>query len=498
MSVTHGYFIEFEFGGLEFILVVKGKNKAMARCFVAIIAVLVLALLTPPIATANPITVSKDKGRYSDTLQLDGGDVNAELYFEWWTLFDQFVYYHKFKWETQQIRFRHDNRWKFMSADHGATPNLAKHADLLSRFKDLRPSNIEISLLVQMSPSDKLNDFAANQHCYAFERETVFKVDLERSPHLMIAKAGRWGDNITPASPQSWADMFEQSGTRCRLQSDIRGTDVDERMTRTFGISDQMRVSGRLSNIEWPETAILSIYEAYLEREKEEEEKDEDEAREKGNSDAADSDDDFWNGGEDAAKSTQPSSSAAVEAASDCDFFTGGCEPETEASNDSFFSGESSARSLNGKISRKDGKQGVLGSDGQVIIPFRNWNVKSYSRGMASIEEYKTVKCRANPTYDQEVRERREKERRAAEAARRRKEAARRRAAERRANCRRNGYDCQEQLSVTFGNTDEGPPPIPTHIGERIKLSYLIDQTGRKIGKVDRETISTRVSCKPS
>ncbi|HEX6983146.1 MAG TPA: hypothetical protein VF181_10330 [Balneolaceae bacterium] len=129
------------------------------------------------------------------------------------------------------------------------------------------------------------------------------------------------------------------------------------------------------------------------ERKKEEEKAKQNEK--KGEEDSSDGDegtsqivigDNFWaNGGE--------TDNATANNNENDDFWTnGGSDDETneEDSDDDFWTGGGDgSQSLNGtaayKIVKRDGKQGVVGSNGTILIPFREWVVKLYKDGIAKV-----------------------------------------------------------------------------------------------------------------
>ena len=57
----------------------------------------------PALAQNNFVQVEKEDGRFIGKVSNKAfSNINAldyDLKFQWWTLFDQFVYYHKFKWK---------------------------------------------------------------------------------------------------------------------------------------------------------------------------------------------------------------------------------------------------------------------------------------------------------------------------------------------------------------------------------------------------------------
>lgn len=82
---------------------------------------------------------------------------------------------------------------------------------------------------------------------------------------------------------------------------------------------------------------------------------------------------DFWEGGvkEDAAMSSSNNFFNSRTAGGSIDFWDGGIEPG----------------STDFSIEYKDGKEGVVNSYGDILIPFRDWKILSYQEGMASVEK---------------------------------------------------------------------------------------------------------------
>lgn len=261
----------------------------------------------------NDITIEKKDGKFAGSVTAESSTTypglisDIEVRFVWSGIFDQPTEYYQFIW----------NRSGSISYA-GATflrDRLKKYPDLLRRFDDLRPGNIELSVDVVFGEGINLDcaqGYQSNVGCI-----TSFSKTLTQTPHLMVAASGQVGDNITPTSPaDNWLGFF---ATR-----HLSGTpeDINRKLHDMMRRADTLRVRNlRLVSYSVPPTTVSEIIEDFYAREAKEAEKkltetdpNKDKDEEKGLFDkitglfkSDDEKDDFWNGDSDTSEASKDS-----------------------------------------------------------------------------------------------------------------------------------------------------------------------------------------------
>ena len=265
----------------------------------------------PALAQNNFVQVDKENGRFIGEVgnKAFGQPLAYDLKFQWWTLFDQFVYYHNFKWNhggtfTNGVRVSDENG----APTSYVRSQLSDHPDLIERFDDIKPQNPEIKLGVTFYASANSLDLGKlGANCYKAAllstgaHSASATLTLRRTPHFAVSKINKWADNITPASPQRWSDMFEFSSC---LSS--RG-DLEKAIENTFKSASRIQVEGDLPVEvgDWlQDPRYQSIYDEWQRRLAIDEEDDadgtDDDVDTNTSSDEklsyAEEEDDFWNG----------------------------------------------------------------------------------------------------------------------------------------------------------------------------------------------------------
>ena len=119
---------------------------------------------------------------------------STELQVEWWGLSGSPIYYYKFKWQIQE-------NINFFDPEHGNVSlrrsELQKYPDLVKRFDDLRPTDIEITFKVKLERNVQ-NKLFLSDELDGLSRITYFQYakfeydkTLRHVPHIMIGNQVR-------------------------------------------------------------------------------------------------------------------------------------------------------------------------------------------------------------------------------------------------------------------------------------------------------------------
>ncbi len=323
------------------------------------------------------ITTLSEEIPYAGKLEPSGLVKNIELGIEWWSLLGEPVEKYLFRWEKGGSVF---------SGKHGipvSENELSKYPDLASRYKKLKPSKITLQFHVvfqlhgQDIESIEFSDCLKRPSLSLTATRTVNSLT-----HLFIDKPGKTGDDLVPSSPKNWAAFLNFSSP------ELHCSPTSKEIYSIFKKSYKATFYGlQVLEIKVPQHEIDAIVGEYLKRENGEgpEENAELENEENENKamgqkppkndwgdlgDEPQATDDGW--GSAAQKMEQDNwGSAEGQKAQDnsWDFDTQGAKGQNESTgeNNSF------------EIPIKGDKQGVVDKNtGQVLIPFRKWDVVKY------------------------------------------------------------------------------------------------------------------------
>lgn len=253
----------------------------MALCTRVFVSILMLAATHLSGASAQPagddIVITKKDGKFSGHITAKTFDTypgivsDIELRFVWSGIFDQPTEYYQFIWnKSDSVQYA----GKLFGRE-----SLSKYPDLQSRFDDLRPSKIELSMNIFFGSHVRaLNDYSGqskvDDRClHGYEDQygcgLAFSKTITETPHLMVAAPGKVGDNITPTSPvDNWVGFFETN----QLSGDPQA--INRKLHDMMRRADTIRVRNlRLVSYSVPTTMVSAIIEEFYKREAEEAEK---------------------------------------------------------------------------------------------------------------------------------------------------------------------------------------------------------------------------------
>ena len=347
---------------------------------------------------------------------------SLDIEIEWWSLIGQAVEIYGIRWERG---YSYNLGSETLSRN-----SLGKYPDLVTRFDDLKPTNIKVSFDATFITDNNSSGPTFFRSGNASATKTT--------DNFLIAESGKMMRDFSPSSPRDWKSFISFPGHFGHSQN-LSADEANLRAENTFKAAQKIVFKNlRITEINLPDASARAIYDEYIEREKKEKaEKDCKEINvcEEEKDSSKDDEDDFW-GDEDSTTETSSNanenddfwngetSKSAIEKNDDFgggeikpqDDFWGDEDSSTETSsnaneNDDFWgSSETSAKnnskpqddfwgeSSNGlsqtepsfEIKRNNnGHYGVVSSDGSVLIPFRDWSVLKYRGGLASVVETK-------------------------------------------------------------------------------------------------------------
>ena len=398
----------------------NGGNGVKGKYLLIIVYVAAAAamLFGPSAAAQTGVAVEKEDGRFVADIEVPGAFLSTnthgffesiKLHVQWWGLLGQPVEYYKLKWEIGPLLDLN----ALIDFDDGMIhflrrADLERYPDLVKRYDNLKPVNLELEFSVKLSPdissvpkdkqrqvevgSSKSYFFCVDRGRYGngnrrFDcKDAVATKTVRETPHLMIVRSGETGDNITPLSPRNWRSFvdWETPSDVSLNQKAATGDEADLYARNSFRGARSIFFGGlRIKSYELPLIEIKAIYEAYLKREAGEEDADEIDREE----------DDFWSGEETEEEETSNDGFWNGEAdetnsQDEADFWAGEDVQEGKK-DDRFWNGETGASGREAsdfEIKYVDGKQGVLSADGRTLIPFRDWEVLSYRSGIAKVQ----------------------------------------------------------------------------------------------------------------
>lgn len=431
--------LSFRTGSTERLL--RRRKSRIPKLVLLFLTSVIFALGT--IGTAQTIDIviaEKEDGRFHATIfpkptyAFSGGVRYSSEFFEsielditWWWLFREPVYYHNLKWRLDDnISVR---LYKGLPT-YLSRRMLESYPDLLARYNALKPQYMEITVdvtLRAMMPIKKISSYGTFFEGSEFRFSKTIK-DVE----LMIAGSGTNGENLSPGTPPGGFREFTSFAAESGVGRGYQLSDevIENKLAATFINTSSVEFrNAKISKIRIPDKEIKSIYDAFMFRERGCKEfsdnpvswscknavkdnsikslferffaDDEAESQEQPvvNEDQADFwqgkiagtnvkveptksvNDGFWQGesgsaNEKVERSTQEEDS----------FWANNKKSGSASSGDSFWETSTDANISETFEIRKEGqKQGVVSKNGNILIPFRTWEVLSYKGDMAEV-----------------------------------------------------------------------------------------------------------------
>ena len=214
--------------------------------------------------------VEKDDGRFIARIANHNAEAASNgfidaiyLVVEWWGLLGQPVEQYGIRWDMGSDISIPDGEGGYHQL---YLPDLDQYPDLKERFMDLRPVDLHLTVDVTLyEPSGMIADpqYPDEQpNYYSHSDFATATKHVRRSPHLMIARSGKAGEDFLPSSPQSWSQFLEWTGG-----SIVSGDDPDQKarntLRRTYTITFN---SPRIAKIQLPEAQMRAIYDEYRRR----------------------------------------------------------------------------------------------------------------------------------------------------------------------------------------------------------------------------------------
>lgn len=274
---------------------------------------------------------------------------------------------------------------------------LDKYPDLKARFLDLRPVDLKLSFNFGLGFNDSMNglvnmtDGLKEPHFYTAQNHADGTKIVSRIPHLIIMGSEQQGTDFIPSSPRDWASFVAwEYGLATKA-----GQNTNLAAQNTFEQATQMWLSNlKVESVELPTSQMRAIYEEFQKREKAEEDKAKADAEAKKAEQIAKSAEEKL-----AAKMKQIEAQKAAEAKRQR-------ELALKQSAEAKLAAKMKELSRKNALSQADAKKlpstnitakgfiskdsqsrtmGVVDVNNNVLIPFKNWIVLSYSEGVADI-----------------------------------------------------------------------------------------------------------------
>ncbi|MFK5854764.1 MAG: hypothetical protein QM503_01450 [Bacteroidota bacterium] len=336
-------------------------------------------------------TVTKEDGRFISNRidasefsvsSLDRTGLVKEIHIniELWTLLKEPIEKYLFRWKRGS---------SVTSSDYTvlSKSSLAKYPDLLKRYNNLKPTNVELKYFVSTQLYPKyvsvknldvcgkkfINNLQVTKNASWGSNEGASGYrKINSRAHFIIISDGKTGNDLVSGSPKDWLNF---------IQWDDCNNNSNQKALNTFKYANQMTFYGlEVTKLEIPLREIDAIAKEYNEREKEEveEEKsdtDESEIEDFLTEETTTSDDNFLTENENISDITDDS---FLTESDDEDFLSSGNQED-------FLVGTSSNK-ISYKIDYKGSMQGVIDEKtGKVLIPYRNWQIKEFTDGLAKV-----------------------------------------------------------------------------------------------------------------
>lgn len=275
----------------------------MLRCAIlTIFSILALSLSVFAEAQSRyPAQVNsvKDDGRFIAKLGI-GGDIpttslgggfvrHLDIEFEWWGFIGQAV-------EIYGIRWERGSSYNLGGVTLSRS-SLGKYPDLVDRFDDLKPINIEVSFHVEMFSEGHENGRKYDRSLHDSYGATYYRdgrVSAKKiTDNFLIAESGKMMRDLVPSSPLVWQSFIDISSYHDTLNGD-----QNAKTQNTFKAAQKIVFKNlRITKIDLPDASARAIYDEYQKREKEEkdcEEKNTCDEEEGTSKDKDKQDDDIW------------------------------------------------------------------------------------------------------------------------------------------------------------------------------------------------------------
>lgn len=221
---------------------------------------------------------------------------DAVMYFEWWTLLQEPVERYQFKWLTTgsyEVQYQ-DNGESVIK--HVSRENLLKYPDLLKRFDNIEPLNVDLEIRFS---SDNIDE----QKYHNFRRNNNITTDLGSAGytntytiqvlgvHYLFAPSGKKPPFIVPnIAAGGWVDWLNLTN------NDL---DMIKRHVEIFKLGREINIKDfKITNLEWPYETFVEISKRYDNYELKKESPKEIVERTKIENNSNNNNDDFWNHGD--------------------------------------------------------------------------------------------------------------------------------------------------------------------------------------------------------
>lgn len=320
----------------------------------------------------------------------DGFIENIELEIQWWTLIGQAVEIYNFKWSPGG---------KIYLGDDGALGvleryKLAKYPDLQKRFDNLQPSGIKLSFKASfhhqlgVSSYDALQANSPNYYLRSLGDPSARRVTTQ----FLTGKPNKMQSGISPGSPRDWQSFLD-------WEDNAKG-DPNVAAKNTFDLAKKITFSDlTIEEITLPRLSALSILKEYNRRENIEDPeggKAEGKKTADNNQKKSKGSDPFSEKSDFGALARKDKTFDPFADMSDLSASNGASTVDVFASVDD---GEEDVNIFIGEVKSRDGKMGVVGETGEVLIPFEDWRILSYSDGAAKVQKSEYIYESCNKDY---------------------------------------------------------------------------------------------------
>ncbi|GHB05641.1 hypothetical protein GCM10009069_30080 [Algimonas arctica] len=299
-----------------------------------------------------------------------------------------------------------------------ARKDLVVYPDLLKRFNDLKPLKVDISYNATLRAAPK-QTWIGNAPPYFNDDGTFTLNKTVKDITLLIGRSGKRTEGMSPGSP-SYFDFMDIKSSYHAINP---GKDAEQRLSSTFNNTASIYFSNaRISEVRIPNREIKEIYDAFESRKNDctltvnkqsfkcigEAVKsirdaivDENDAKT-----TTTEGDDFWSGESEEELITEAVASenpqqddfwdrveaneedidgATIQDVPEDSFWTDSADRYKNEGSSAFWNGGGEANTDGFEIQTDGGTQGVVSSLGEILIPFRIWEVLSYKSGLAEV-----------------------------------------------------------------------------------------------------------------
>ncbi|MBL4763472.1 MAG: hypothetical protein JKY93_12345 [Gammaproteobacteria bacterium] len=302
-----------------------------------------------------------------------------QLSLEWWMLLGQATEFYALKWKSTE-KYSVAYRGKSYTVRRG---NLANYPDLLKRFDNLQPSKLDLEIygdatghVFQLDrKKSQLNpDFFSTlgfrkQRGNRIGRKTIVFAKYKMKAavkypvpdhKLLYSRAGASGADLLPRSPLNWnaflrwqtpgGYVLNEEGQKFRQLSSTQKLTLEKRLKQLFERANDLSLSVRVKRLEWPVVEMATIGQLLKEY--------------------------------DFGKKTPPPSRKVAEGMKEVEGLS------AYSARDEWAQAEV-IKADGFEIKSRNGKNGVVAKNGQILIPFRDWEVLSYKSLYAHVRKTK-------------------------------------------------------------------------------------------------------------